>query len=492
MQQQQQQPRHVPSGAPNQPHSLAQQVRSSARASPASTINISPGSSTMDSPAELDATPFGLAPLESQQLDEKYQFVAQSSQANTSSSVTLNESESNKQPAELPEMMYVTDESGNILTLKDPGTWNLWLRKNCEHVHQERIDRSSCPWLVGRNLFEYIDCEKVASFTRHIIFMLGTGQQESFKYFWYCDTPTQERKMIMNVTSHKAFDDCKLIVWASRIIYEKDLAIPESYLTAKNVPAPKENEPKTPGNPNSALSKTWKESNNKEQPVKSAPHRCVCSYCKRILVVADDLPAPVIRTILESSSFVPASIIYDGPLPIIGGRGRSGLQPAGATEQLSNPPTSEEIGPVQLSVQGVVNHLWLTPHLYYNVAHLTDDIQIHNGICEVCYAEIGWLFFKRGTFENGVRVTETAVKGDGARVDVAEMRRLEIAEKAVEMERLEMGMSAGVKREKGGSKKVVDGQGGSGKRKGGAKAEAVKDSKRARMIAPKPASTFQQ
>ncbi|TPX71307.1 hypothetical protein CcCBS67573_g06236 [Chytriomyces confervae] len=488
--QQQQQSRHAPSGVPNQPHSLTQQPRSSARASPASTINISPGSSTMDSPSDMDANPFGLAPLESQQVEEKDQFVSQSSRTHTASSVTLNESESKNQPVELPEMMYVTDESGNILTLKDPGTWNLWLRKNCENVHQERIDRSSCPWLVGRNLFEYIDCEKVASFTRHIIFMLGTGQQDAFKYFWYCDTPSQERKMIMNVTSHKAFDDCKLIVWASRIIYEKELAVPESYVNAKTVPAPKESDPKTPSNPKSALGATYKES--KDQPSSSLPRT---QYSKRILVVADDLPGPVIRTILESSSAVPASIIYDGPLPIIGGRGRSGLQPARACENPSNThtPTSEEIGPVQLSVQGVVNHLWLTPHLYYNVAHLTDDIQIHNGVCEVCYAEIGWLFFKRGTFENGVRVTETAVKGDGGRVDVAEMRRLEIAEKAVEMERLGMGMSAGGKSEKGGSKKVVDGQG-VGKRKGGAKADAStsKDSKRARMIAPKPASTFQQ
>ncbi|KAI8841491.1 hypothetical protein BJ741DRAFT_594357 [Chytriomyces cf. hyalinus JEL632] len=342
MQQQQQQSRHAPSGLPNQPHSIAP---------------------TMDSPSKMDANPFGIAPLESQQLDDKDQF---------------------NQPVELPEMMYILRKQG-LRKKAIPKPQAIQIQPSAPRTKNPKINPQ------GRSPID-------AS--------VHTG----------------------NITS-------------------RFFLPPTQFFNA---------------------------------------HVQHAQYSKRILVVTDDIPGPVIRTILESSSSVPASIIYDGPLPIIGGRGRNGLQPARASENLSNShtPTSEEIGPVQLSVQGVVNHLWLTPHLYYNVAHLTDDKQIHNGVCEVCHAEIGWLFFKRGTFENGVRVTETAVKGDGGRVDVAEMRRLEIAEKAVEMERLGMGMSSSGKSDKSGSKKVLDGQG-SGKRKGGTKADAStsKDSKRARMCA---------
>ncbi|KAJ3350235.1 hypothetical protein HDU83_009805 [Entophlyctis luteolus] len=81
-----------------------------------------------------------------------------------------------------PEMIYVTDELGNILTLKDPETWNVWLSRNCSsNVSPARMERSRCPTVVGRNLFEYIADVKVASFTRHIIYMLGSEQQDSFK-----------------------------------------------------------------------------------------------------------------------------------------------------------------------------------------------------------------------------------------------------------------------------------------------------------------------
>ncbi|KAJ3081465.1 hypothetical protein HDU99_005619, partial [Rhizoclosmatium hyalinum] len=131
--------------------------------------HVSPaGSSTLDSP---DFAVFGLAPLSNDSLP--------SAGDATTENNNCNDDEDDSDP--LPEMMYVTDELGNILTLKDPGTWNKWLTKNCPTVPKDRLGRSLCPWLVGRNLFEYIDDEKVASFTRHIIYMLGTSQQENFK-----------------------------------------------------------------------------------------------------------------------------------------------------------------------------------------------------------------------------------------------------------------------------------------------------------------------
>ncbi|KAJ3031169.1 UNVERIFIED_CONTAM: hypothetical protein HDU68_006040 [Siphonaria sp. JEL0065] len=415
---------------------------------------ISPsGSSNLDSP---DMAVFGLAPLEGQP--------PATGQPDGTANLhdPRNEYEDGLDDEPLPEMMYVTDELGNILTLKDPGTWNKWLAKNCPTVPKERIGKSLCPWLVGRNLFEYIEDEKVAAFTRHIIYMLGTGQQDSFKYFWFCDTPTLERKMLMNVTAHQAFDDSKLVVWASRIIYEKALIVPQNWLlqevivkgncattapvdsSSPMVETGSSSSAPQPTNTGSSSSNTALSSSQpmqpQSQPQTCLPNRNVCSYCKRIMVVCDDLDPAVVQAIADSSNTLPASVIYEGPVPLIGARGRNGLQPA--TDDF--PPTTSESSTTpqtappraQLSVQGVVNHLWLSPHQYYNVAKLDDNVTIFNGVCEVCYAEIGFLFFKKGTFANGVRIIEESI---------VEKRRLEVAEKAVEKEKMAVG-TRGIKR----------------------------------------------
>ncbi|KAI9351425.1 hypothetical protein BDR26DRAFT_1003408 [Obelidium mucronatum] len=431
---------------------------------------ISPsGSSNLDSP---DMAVFGLAPLEGQTP------VVSQSPGGTTAFVGEEEPEDDEP---LPEMMYVTDELGNILTLKDPGTWNKWLSKNCPTVPKERIGKSLCPWLVGRNLFEYIEDEKVASFTRHIIFMLGTGQQDSFKYFWFCDTPNFERKMLMNVTAHQAFDDSKLVVWASRIIYERPLTVNQNWLlqevivggslaassAAEAISASSDSaNSSTPASDTSGrtvpdLAKSKPPASTPTIPTTTfippepcLPNRNVCSYCKRIMVMCDDVDPAVVQAITDSSNTLPASIIYEGPVPMIGARGRNGLQPAADEKSPSNGQRA------QLSVQGVVNHLWLSPHQYYNVAKLNDNCTIFNGVCEVCYAEIGFLFFKKGTFANGVRIIEESI---------VEKRRLEVAEKAVEKEKMAVGVR-GVKRS------AVTGLGA--------------DEKKIRPIAPKPVVSY--
>ncbi|KAJ3063644.1 hypothetical protein HDU98_000549 [Podochytrium sp. JEL0797] len=459
--------------------------------------HVSPsGSSNLDSPT--DAL-FGLAPLSTD-------LPANPADANPALENAQDEGDEI-----LPEMMYVTDEVGNILSLKDPGTWNKWLSKNCPTVEKDRLGKSLCPWLVGRNLFEYIDDEKVAAFSRHILYMLGTSQQDSFN-FWFCDTPTLERKMLMNVSSHQAFNDSKLIVWASRIIYERPLLVLETWLEQEWVPyneainrspsaSSKSQTPSsrtdsagTPVDANtpsvaasgparsasaSASSANVTLHNSSVHPNtmgktnhgKCKPTRNVCSYCKRIMVIADDLDPKIVTAITESSNTLPASVIYDGPIPFLGGRARNGLQPlpnspsgSSATGSDSNDSTAAASSssstlstttPAQLSVQGVITHLWLSPHQYYNVAKLTDNVTIYSGVCEVCYAEIGFLFFKKGTFANGMRIVEESG---------AEKVRLETAEKAVEMEKLMVkGPNRGVKR--------------------GAAAELEK---KVRVLAPKP------
>ncbi|KAJ3081464.1 hypothetical protein HDU99_005618 [Rhizoclosmatium hyalinum] len=302
--------------------------------------------------------------------------------------------------------------------------------------------------------------------------------------------------MLMNVTAHQAFDDSKLIVWASRIIYEKPLAVAQNWLNSEVIVC------NTTANPSSSAqletaSSISNSSSATLQPqavvpsysepsritassttcpvtskpiTKCLPNRNVCSYCKRIMVLSDDLDPKIVQMITSSSQTLPASIIYEGPIPFIGARGRSGVQPASpsgsdyssSSSSQTATHTASSTTPVQLSIQGVTNHLWLSPHQYYNIANLDDNVTIYNGVCEVCYAEIGYLFFKRGTFANGMRVVAEESLG-------AEIKRLEVVEKQVEKEKL----GAAFKSLKRGS---------------GSAGGMEREEKKVRLIAPKPGS----
>ncbi|KAJ3347662.1 hypothetical protein HDU83_001883 [Entophlyctis luteolus] len=444
-----------------------------------------------------------------------------------------NPSSSPSDSTSFPEMIYVTDELGNILTLKDPETWNVWLSKNCSNVSSARVERSRCPVVVGRNLFEYIADVKVASFTRHIIYMLGSEQQDSF---WFCDTPTHERKMIMHVTCHPAFEDSKLIVWASRIIYEQELFVPQSWLFRENFSVPA-SEVVRSGQTDSGASN------------RPTINRSVCSYCKRIMVLVSDIDSQLAKALIESSNAMPASMIYDDQIPFLGARGRRGIQPAAATTVPSstsslhsstplqasvgmNQPSSGsalfslasmgsregstgrsnfssaapgssainiatsvasdtvvENSSIQLSVQQVVSHLWLSPYQYYYVAKLTDaGACITNSVCEVCYGEIGYLFFRRGTFAGGVRQPVATALGDCiANVHDAEVRRLIDSENS-----MLTGQSPNRKRKAEAESTNTNGGGGEG---GGSRIlvsvsgidVSLPADKRQRGVAPKPA-----
>ncbi|KAJ3104046.1 hypothetical protein HDU97_009593 [Phlyctochytrium planicorne] len=255
---------------------------------------------------------------------------------------------------EFPEIAYVTDECGNILSLQEE-EWN-------DIPIPPHIERCMSPNIIGRNLFEFISDPKVQSFSRHIVYMLCSGQQQRYQYYWFCDSPDIERKMYMTVSALTGFGSAKLILWVSKIISEKILAEPQNYLSSPAL------------TPNESASPT-------EEVI---PTNTVCSFCKRIMVMCEDLSHDSVSIILASSTVVPKPLLSHGPVPILGLRGKMGEQ-------------------VQISTSGgIVNHLWLTPHQYYVVAGKGDNIRIRHGICEVCYNEIGFTFFPPGSFVDGV------------------------------------------------------------------------------------------
>ncbi|KAJ3201084.1 hypothetical protein HDU82_008376 [Entophlyctis luteolus] len=342
----------------------------------------------------------------------------------------------------------------------------------------------------------------------------------------------------MNVTCHQAFEDSKLIVWASRIVYERELFVPQSWLLRENLSMPASETP----------SSGQKDGNPSDSP---NVNRSVCSYCKRIMVLVGDIDPQIANALIDSSSAMPASMIYDDQIPFLGARGRRGIQPVTAMTASSSTPndsstllqgstdvsqcfrgsvpssagsigtkdvsdgatsincaapassainlagsvgvpseTVVEPPSIQLSVQQVVSHLWLSPYQYYYVAKLSDaGVSITNSVCEVCYGEIGYLFFRRGTFVGGVRQPVVTALGDCvANVHEAEVRRLIDGET-----RTLAGQSSGRKRKSdgGSASSTVSGSaggGGSGTNFGNPMGEytGLPADKRQRGVAPKP------
>ncbi|KAJ3214190.1 hypothetical protein HDU67_001994 [Dinochytrium kinnereticum] len=279
---------------------------------------------------------------------------------------------------EFPEIAYVTDEVGNILSLQED-EWNLFISRNSDVPIPPHIQRCMSPSIIGRNLFEFISDEKVQAFARHLVYMLCSGQQQKFQYYWFCDAPEVERKMYMTVTALTGFGGGKLVLWVSKIITEKVLQPQQNYL-------------KSP-----ALSSSDQYSSD-TTTLCPVPTNTVCSFCKRIMVLCEDISPETVKAILSTCTVIPKPLLSQGPIPILGLRGKLGEQ-----VQLSN-------------TGGAVNHLWLTPHQYYVVAGLGDNICIRHGVCEVCYNEIGYTFFPPGTFSEGVSVASALSKREKAEV----------------------------------------------------------------------------
>ncbi|KAI8850442.1 hypothetical protein BC829DRAFT_156023 [Chytridium lagenaria] len=132
---------------------------------------------------------------------------------------------------DFPEIAYVTDEAGNILSLQED-EWNMFIAKNADLPIPPHIERCMSPNIIGRNLFEFISDEKVQAFSRHIVYMLCSGQQQKYQYYWFCDSPDIERKMFMTVSALTGFGSAKLVLWVSKVMSEKLLRLPQNYLNS--------------------------------------------------------------------------------------------------------------------------------------------------------------------------------------------------------------------------------------------------------------------
>ncbi|KAJ3111663.1 hypothetical protein HDU96_005477 [Phlyctochytrium bullatum] len=338
-----------------------------------------------------------------------------------SDNASLASDESDASQQDHPELAYVTDEAGNILSLQED-EWNMFILRNTVVPVPPHVQRCLSPNIIGRNLFEFISDRKVQAFSRHIVYMLCSGQQQKFHH-WFCDSPDVERKMFMTVTALTGHGSSKLILWVSKILSEKVLKLPQNYLSSPALTTADDDEPaslfgSTPTAVASAPTSSRGGSSVAGRTTSSAtnsatlvgppsafpaptddpsgpPTNTVCSFCKRIMVMCEDLAPEAVATILAASTVLPKPLQAHGAVPILGLRGKLGEQ-------------------VQLSTQaGVVNHLWLTPHQYYVVAGKGGDIRIRHGVCEVCYNEIGMTFYPPGTFRDGQPVA--AAKAVAAR-----------------------------------------------------------------------------
>ncbi|KAI8811012.1 hypothetical protein BJ742DRAFT_799479 [Cladochytrium replicatum] len=288
-----------------------------------------------------------------------------------------------------PEVAYITDPNGIIISVEDK-LWNQFIVQNLpphSPLASQRADTCAYPSIVGRSLFEFMGEQKVASFFRHIVSMLLSGSQPRFTYHWFCDSPSLERKMSMTITTMSlpglAAASGKIILWLSRILYEKPLPTPALYLGLDSVPSP----PASSSSSSSAgMPKT----------------RSVCSYCKRILVSRREI-SELASSFLANNNITTSPFPFLSPesIPIIGLRGKLGLHfdsptiaeyfvsRAASGGDTSWPPTPS------LGDLWSPDHVWLTPSQYYEVFDGgSDSIEnVHHGICEMCYSEILTAFF---------------------------------------------------------------------------------------------------
>jgi len=159
----------------------------------------------------------------------------------------------------------------------------------------------------------------------------------------------------------------KLVLWISKILYEKAKTVPATYMLFPEYETPS--------------------SNNEIEKMK----RTVCSYCHRILVSKKEILEKVENVLKPSHIFEAPDLLLDkeSGFPIIGLRGKLGHH------LFSKPSAASTFGKPNLA-QNVLSpeHVWLTPDQYYtSFDRNSDNILINYGICEICYYEIMAAFF---------------------------------------------------------------------------------------------------
>ncbi|KAJ3329588.1 hypothetical protein HDU93_000870 [Gonapodya sp. JEL0774] len=153
--------------------------------------------------------------------------------------------------------------------------------------------------------------------------------------------------MMMSVIGMTGAGGMKLIVWISKILYERPHPRRATYLAQKPYEMATSDD------------------------LRDKPIRTVCSYCKRILVTTNEigqLANLVLQTMIDVG--VPIMDHVDAhDIPILGLSGKLGLQ------KLNN-----------------MGHVWLNPAEYAS-SFLSSDMVLRHGVCEVCYSEIANFFY---------------------------------------------------------------------------------------------------
>ncbi|KAJ1534030.1 hypothetical protein HK096_004439 [Nowakowskiella sp. JEL0078] len=253
-----------------------------------------------------------------------------------------------------PELAYVTDASGVIVSVEDSG-WNKFIDENLDLRLAKTALSSAYPHVIGRSIFECISDTKIHGFFRHVIANIVSGSVPRVQYQWFCDSPELERRMSMQICG-LSLGHTKLVLWLSRILYEKPKPVPALYMRPKS---------------HERIART------------------VCTYCHRVLVSRKELDVRVSEVLVDPKPLVDQI----SALPVLGLRGRLGQHlwvGKRAAEILGDTGKYSEFG---VSPE----HVWLTPEQFYGaVDSRIDDSSANYGICELCHYEMMAAFFPDG------------------------------------------------------------------------------------------------
>ncbi|ORZ33775.1 hypothetical protein BCR44DRAFT_1437582 [Catenaria anguillulae PL171] len=253
----------------------------------------------------------------------------------------------------MPTISYLTNPEGDIVSVED-ATWNAFMDKNNIHPFSPQVARCCFPQVMGRSLFEFLRDPKLARFTRHLLHMVSTGAQPSLTYHWFCDSPTVERKMVMSVSRLTGLSNQPVVLWSSKILWERDLPVPASYLA---LPA------------------------TNDDPASTGAMPC-CSYCKRVMVYLSDLTLTpeLVASLMAGSPQGSPNVLNNNKVDErmggdeVGGSG-------GALGEVGDLPDYEP--------NGLVPIFGLRGKRGYSLASVSKPVShVYHGVCEVCWREL--------------------------------------------------------------------------------------------------------
>ena len=126
-------------------------------------------------------------------------------------------------------LVYVTSRSGELLAF---GRRN-WDAFACENDGQDAISNN----LLGRNLFDFIRGEDVRAVYKSLHATLIEDDQARISFEYRCDAPSQERRMLMSISTVVCDGGETTILYQSQILDERS-RIPLPILSAENYKRP--------------------------------------------------------------------------------------------------------------------------------------------------------------------------------------------------------------------------------------------------------------